>query len=355
MPDPDLEAALAESCDLTRAEKLRIIVAQRDQQGGTHWVALGLRGDPSAADIKKAYFDLSKQFHPDRYFGKNLGSFTKRVEEVFRGLKEAYEVLGNDKKRALYRASHPPPAPRKRKPLEVVDSRFGRGKAKAKPTAAADAEEVTGPVGASGAVPDLDKAARLEARRAEILAQRRRKKTAPLQNQAKKARDLYELGLKQLADKDVVAAASSFEIAAAYAPNNAEYQARHEEVQQSAKQQRTRELIEQADLEAATGQVGLAARLYAEASDLIPTMTKHAMRAAECFAAASDRAKAMEYAERAVKASPRRKEARKVIAALLEAKGDVAGAISHLEIAASLDKGDGEVKKALKRLAKKAK
>ena len=101
--------------------------------------------------------------------------------------------------------------------------------------------------------------------------------------------------------------------------------------------------------------VGTVDETVAEASDLVPTLANAAIRAAECFQAAGDGKQAVEYAERAVKASPRRKEPRLLVAALLEGQGNAAGALAPLEIAATLDKSDGQIKKAIKRLSKGAK
>ena len=54
---------------------------------------------PKSADkgtIKKAYFKLAKQFHPDTNKGDDKAS------EKFKEVTEAYEVLSDDKQRELY-------------------------------------------------------------------------------------------------------------------------------------------------------------------------------------------------------------------------------------------------------------
>jgi hypothetical protein len=55
-----------------------------------------------ARELKRVYFKLSKEFHPDSYFRKQLGPFKGRVEEIFRWLSQAYAVLTDPKKRAQY-------------------------------------------------------------------------------------------------------------------------------------------------------------------------------------------------------------------------------------------------------------
>ncbi|XP_015912414.1 uncharacterized protein [Parasteatoda tepidariorum] len=57
---------------------------------------LGLKSSATNAEIKKAYYDLTKKYHPDRNEG-NTDASTK-----FREVAEAYEVLGNYGMRKRY-------------------------------------------------------------------------------------------------------------------------------------------------------------------------------------------------------------------------------------------------------------
>jgi curved DNA-binding protein CbpA len=63
---------------------------------------LGVNRRADKKAIRNAYFELSKLFHPDAYFGKELGSFKPKMEAVFKRLTEAYDTLGKPKKRADY-------------------------------------------------------------------------------------------------------------------------------------------------------------------------------------------------------------------------------------------------------------
>ena len=56
---------------------------------------LGVARDASGAEIKKAYRDLAKKFHPDR-------NPDKSAEQKFKEITEAYEVLSDDQKRATF-------------------------------------------------------------------------------------------------------------------------------------------------------------------------------------------------------------------------------------------------------------
>ena len=61
-----------------------------------YYEVLGVEKNASAADIKKAYRRLAMKYHPDR----NQGD--KEAEEKFKEIGEAYEVLGDEQKRAAY-------------------------------------------------------------------------------------------------------------------------------------------------------------------------------------------------------------------------------------------------------------
>lgn len=61
-----------------------------------YYKILGVERTASAQDIKKAYRKLAMKYHPDR----NPGN--KQAEETFKDINEAYQVLGDQKKRARY-------------------------------------------------------------------------------------------------------------------------------------------------------------------------------------------------------------------------------------------------------------
>ena len=61
-----------------------------------YYALLGLSRDASDDDLKKAYRKLAMQYHPDR----NAGS--RESEEKFKEITDAYDVLRDPQKRALY-------------------------------------------------------------------------------------------------------------------------------------------------------------------------------------------------------------------------------------------------------------
>ena len=61
-----------------------------------YYKILGVKKSAKTKDIKKRYRELARKHHPDT----NEGS--KKAEEIFKRISEAYEVLGNAKKRKEY-------------------------------------------------------------------------------------------------------------------------------------------------------------------------------------------------------------------------------------------------------------
>jgi len=65
----------------------------------SHYARLGVRPSASAAEIRRAYRDLSKRYHPDT---TDLAAEVATLK--FQQLNEAYATLSNPERRALYDA-----------------------------------------------------------------------------------------------------------------------------------------------------------------------------------------------------------------------------------------------------------
>jgi len=65
--------------------------------GKNYYATMGVSEKASAGEIKKAYRRLAFKYHPD----KNQKN-SKAAEERFKGISEAYYVLGDEKRRAEY-------------------------------------------------------------------------------------------------------------------------------------------------------------------------------------------------------------------------------------------------------------
>ena len=93
---------LVEDVEIDGVLQEKILEAFRRADKLNHYELLGVAIDAERAEIRKAYFALSKTFHPDAYYGKHLGSFKSKMEVVFRKVTDAYEAVGRPKKREAY-------------------------------------------------------------------------------------------------------------------------------------------------------------------------------------------------------------------------------------------------------------
>ena len=92
-PSGDEIAALTEDCELPDHERRRILAMQRRIAARDPWVLLGVPRGADTKALKRAYFRLSKDVHPDRFYGKKLGSFRDRLAGVFEAVSRAYARL----------------------------------------------------------------------------------------------------------------------------------------------------------------------------------------------------------------------------------------------------------------------
>ena len=103
-PSPALydPAELEETCDLDLDRKKRILDLYHRLDELDHYALLEVRPDAEKDAIKAAYFRVVGVFHPDKYFGKQLGSFRAKLERVFSRLTEAHDVLTRRRTRQAY-------------------------------------------------------------------------------------------------------------------------------------------------------------------------------------------------------------------------------------------------------------
>jgi molecular chaperone DnaJ len=72
------------------------MTAQRDWFEKDYYATLGVEKTATAKEITKAYRKLARDLHPDKNPGNSV------AEEKFKDVAAAYDVLGDDAKRAEY-------------------------------------------------------------------------------------------------------------------------------------------------------------------------------------------------------------------------------------------------------------
>jgi hypothetical protein len=136
LPLPELDAptaaekaVLSERGDLGVEEKVRVLIGLRLVAAADPWALVGVPRDADQRQIKRAYFERSKLFHPDRYFGRELGVWGDRLHTVFEAISSAHGALvdGRSSGRGPRASTAPgPDATAPQSPIEYAAELFDR-------------------------------------------------------------------------------------------------------------------------------------------------------------------------------------------------------------------------------------
>jgi tetratricopeptide (TPR) repeat protein len=92
--------------DADRALEKEVDEAYLAHRKADHFAVLGLKREASTDEVKKAYFELAKRFHPDRLAGHSFtdaARVSERMQVVFARISDAYKVLLDVNNREDYR------------------------------------------------------------------------------------------------------------------------------------------------------------------------------------------------------------------------------------------------------------
>ena len=391
------ETELVEDVEIDGVLQERIIQAFHRSAKLNHYELLGVAMDAERAEIRNAYFVLSKVFHPDAYYGKRLGSFKPKMEVVFRKVTDAYEAVGRSKKREAYdrylKQSIAVSAAEKQ--MDRVEER-AQAMSKAL-TKAPVAERQAQPVSATAAARDWQPSAatpktapsvvpgtpeydRMQRRR-ELLerklggrpqgpARRGRpvrsmpaptakvgqktalrdltrslKQTAVLTGGVDRAEHHLENARVAEADGDLAAAATALRMAIALDSNSAELQQHYQRVNSNLRVQLLDIHREQAKYEEDNNLWAAASISWAKVAEAAPDDPLAPRRAAKAImAAGGDLRKARDFALRSLELAPDSLETRVLLARIYIGAGMDASAAKELDEAAKLDPGHEMVK-----------
>lgn len=105
---------MADAVDPTLEKDVLELEAKLDT--ADFFALLGVEKNADAVAVKRAFYKLSRRFHPDRHFREPLGPLKPRLLKVFRALSKAHQTLTNPEQRAAYLEANPhlkPPPPPK--------------------------------------------------------------------------------------------------------------------------------------------------------------------------------------------------------------------------------------------------
>ena len=232
--------------ELAELDRLAEAAARND------WAALlgvPLRVDKKA--VQAAYYNLSRSWHPDRFFRKDLGAHGPRIDKVFLAITEAYRILTNDAERTAWELSQPFAGASSPRPAAPTGTSDGRARSE-DPFAAARARAA-------------EQASATGAPRASSAAVQRLK--AEMVERLKKARQYYLAGKADAESNNPVKAQSLLALALSLDPKNDEYKALHDKVAKDARRIQARTFFQAAENAESYGQAAQAREQYQLAVD----------------------------------------------------------------------------------------
>ena len=325
-----LEDAIDKSLELSPEAQRRILAFEAQLDRPYHEI-LGVPADADAKTVKRAYFELSKEYHPDRYFRKQIGGYGERLDRIFRKVLEAYELLADPMTRA-----------------EVQRSLDAAAGAPAPPTSTPTSVDPQTPP-AAAAAPAVPAAAaprrrppRFSTAHLRALAQRKAK-----------AKTLFEAAMTAFQASRWLEAASSVRLALAFDPWNAAYKESFLGVQRRANEERAKQFVKEAEGALELRQAKEALRLYEEALHCLPHEPDINYKAARlALVLGEDPKRAKEYAARACELRPEVPGYHRLLGQIYKSGGLVANARRELEAALRLDPNDAEARQELKTLGR---
>jgi curved DNA-binding protein CbpA len=284
---------------------------------------LGVPADADRKVLRHAYFQLSKELHPDRYFRRNLGPFAKRLERVFAKVVEAYELLSDPTARA-----------------EIERSLAAATPADARPAAAAAA-----PAESAAASPSAGSPPSRPARRPHVFSFPSR----VLKERRARAKRYFEAGMGAYHAGRFVEAAGAVRLAIAFDPWSAIYKEQFADVQRKAHEERAKQLVKEAESALELREFANALRAFEEALHYRPHDPELLRRSARlAWMSGGDLHQAKEWALAAVEMEPRDGGSHRLLGQIYKAAGLEANARRELEAALQLDPNDEEARAELR-------
>jgi len=306
---PEIDpASLDESLEIDLETQRRILEVELKLDEPYHEL-LGVGRGADAKQVKQAYFELSKEFHPDRYFRREIGAYRKRLDVIFKRILAAYELLSDPKVRA-----------------EVERSM--------------DADAAATP-NSDAAPRELTKLERLRVRMpfklpALLLAERQQC-----------GREFWQVAQHDESQQRFIEAASAARLAIAFDPFNDRYREGFGRIQGRAAEMKAAALMDQADEAAREGvrdekYASELFRLCEEALLYRPHQPELNERAARAAIDCDSLDEALEYAERAVEHSPSVASYHVTLGMVHRARGNPGHAVRAFEKALEIDPRDRE-------------
>ncbi len=228
---------------LTDAEAGNLRALHRTAATGTHYDVLGVAPSATRAEIEAAFHAFARNWHPDRFFSRDLGDLALPLEEVFVAATRAFRVLGDVAQRTSYDRSL------------VESGRMPRVPASSSAPAAPRPAGVA-PVGAS--LPPRPRSAAFQQVQGQVM------------ERIQKARGLVKQAREDMAAGQWARAESNLKLALGWDPQDAEAKALMDQTTRHANVQRAKVWMAQAESEESIGRSREALALYKRVAETEP-------------------------------------------------------------------------------------
>lgn len=81
--------------DLDLNFRTEVLMRLHEAPNQNPYEILGLKRTATSNEIKIQYLELSRKFHPDRFFRRDMGIYKRKLEKLFTHIQQAYQALKN--------------------------------------------------------------------------------------------------------------------------------------------------------------------------------------------------------------------------------------------------------------------
>ncbi len=301
------EGAADEEVEIAEEDKKKILSTYRSLGDLNYYKILGIEKDSNRREIKRAYFALSREFHPDRYFRKSIGTFKPMLEAIFKKVSEAYEIVYDPESQKEYNKSI------------LAEEKIAEARKESEKQAQAGRP--------------IDKSLR------------------PITERLAKAKDFFKAGKKDFLDKNYKSASVHFKLAIAYDPYNEQYKESFAEAQKIVRQGELERLMRRASFEEEVGRFDDALKLMEQAIQITSDNPEPYHKLARLLLNHDrDLRQAKNYCLRAIDINSQSPEYYLTLGSIYKAAGLLRNAAREFEKVLRLDKGNSEAQEHLKEL-----
>jgi curved DNA-binding protein CbpA len=328
-------------------------------RSGDIYSVLGVSPDADIQYIRKVYYELSRSWHPDQFYRREIGEYKQKLEDIFVGINRAYTILTDPRRRADYDSEHEGRARADARPAPRRPGAEGDGEASAfQPGKDAVEHEVAFRTGKRVVREQVDAAQQVLG---TTPRKRRRRGRIPgmekvheqVMTRLGKARRHFRTAEREAEQGNFVAAASNAYLAMTFDPEEPRYRALWEECDPKGRTQLAQQHIHLAESAMSYHNIKAAVYNYQKACEAGPPNAEPYFQLAHLLMQSEedrDEREIMKLLRRAVELSPRNVRIRLSLADFYHEQGLLANARREYEEVLRIEPGNGDAKAGLKRV-----